>query len=77
MITRSIGFVTLFLIFGGCTPLHQGDSRKITAWGVYAVTGVGVIGIGYIHTERGPGENILSEESAKPFLPRLAAPIMK
>jgi hypothetical protein len=66
--------LAMVLFLSGCT-LTDNHSRKVTAWGVWCTAAA--CGIGYWHSERGPGENILSEESAKPFLPRLASPIMK
>ena len=51
-------------MMSGCTPLNQGDSRKITAWGIWCTAAA--CGVGYWHSERGPGENIQSEQSAKP-----------
>lgn len=52
------------LFFSSCTPLLQGEGRKITMYGVWAAAYGGIVGIGYLHTERGP--NVKSEESDKP-----------
>lgn len=56
-------------MLAGCQPLRNGESRKITAWGFWAVVGANPIGIGYWHSERGPGPDIDSEQSAPPPAP--------
>lgn len=48
----------------GCEPLRKGENRKITAWGIWAAPFGTPVGIGYWHSERGPG--VESEQSAKP-----------
>ena len=66
MVKRAIG-LGLALFLSGCA-LNQGESRKITAWGIWAVPFGSPVGIGYWHSERGP--DVKSEESAKPGLPQ-------
>lgn len=63
---------TLWLLLAGCTSLREGENRKITAWGFWAVIYGNPIGIGYWHSERGPG--VESEESAKPPVPQTLVP---
>jgi len=58
-------FFTLFL-FTGCA-LNQGENRKVTAWGIWALVAGNPIGVGYWHSERGP--DVKSEMSAKPKIP--------
>ena len=48
----------------GCSALAPGQSRKITAWGLWYAGAPGVIGLGYWHSEK--GDDVKSEESAKP-----------
>jgi hypothetical protein len=59
----------LALSLAGCS-LPQG-TRKITAWGIGAIPtgGIPIPIIGYWHSEH--GENVESEESAKPPTPEL------
>jgi len=67
-----VAFVTVILTMSlaGCSTLNPGDSRKITAWGIWAAPLGTPIGIGYWHSERGPSGDIKSETSAKPQLPK-------
>lgn len=51
----------------GCS-LNSGETRKITAWGIWTVVAGNPLGVGYWHSERGPGDDIKSEQSAKPSL---------
>lgn len=60
------GFLLLFSL-AGCSTLREGENRKITAWGIWAVVMGAPIGIGYWHSERGP--DVESEQSAQPKLP--------
>lgn len=61
----------LAVLVSGCSlNLREGETRKITAWGIWAAPLGMPIGIGYWHSERGPGENIKSETSAKPGIPK-------
>ena len=53
------------LMLGGCS-LSPGENRKVTAWGVWCSPGA--CGVGYWHSERGP--DVVSEESARPGLPK-------
>lgn len=69
-ILAAIGLGVL-LSLAGCQPLMEGETRKITAWGFWAVVGANPIGIGYWHSERGPA--VKSEESAKP--PNMMIPV--
>ena len=56
--------VILALLGSGCGALHPGESRKVTAWGLWYAGAPGVIGLGYWHSER--GDEVKSEQSAKP-----------
>lgn len=68
---RLLPALLLFLCLGCSprimTPLNEGESRSITLWGWWAVIYGSPIGIGYLHTERGP--NVQSFEPAKPPAP--------
>lgn len=59
--------IMALLLFSACEPLRDGESRKITAWGFWAVIYGSPVGVGYWHSERGP--NVQSEESARPPAP--------
>lgn len=61
--------IAVALALGGCS-LGAGESRKITAWGLWYAGAPGVIGLGYWHSER--GDDVKSEESAKP--PKVSVP---
>lgn len=63
-----IGLIVFALMFGGCSTLREGENRKITAWGLWAVVMGAPVGVGYWHSERGP--DVESEQSAKPGLPK-------
>ncbi|MSR15348.1 MAG: hypothetical protein EXR86_12450 [Gammaproteobacteria bacterium] len=64
--------VTLSL--NGCQALREGETRKITAWGVWGVFMGAPMGVGYWHSER--GDEIKSEQSAKPSdASKLLAPL--
>lgn len=52
------------LLAPGCSALREGETRKITAWGIWGVVMGAPIGIGYWHSER--GDDVQSETSAKP-----------
>jgi hypothetical protein len=60
----------------GCSNLgivrHEGELRKATAWGVYCVPGA--CGVGYVHTEVGPGDKVKSDESFPPTIPLPVVP---
>ena len=56
--------IIVFLLLTGCSALKEGENRKITAWGIWAVVMGAPIGVGYWHSERGP--DVKSEESSKP-----------
>jgi hypothetical protein len=53
----------------GCA-VRDGQMRKVTAWGIWTVVAGNPLGIGYWHSEIGPAEQIKSEISDKPALPR-------
>ena len=56
------------ILFAGClSPLREGESRVITAWGIWAAPFGTPIGVGYWHSERGPDR--LSTAPEKPGLP--------
>jgi hypothetical protein len=59
-----IKLLLIVVILSGCQPLNQGDSRKITAYGIYCT--YYTCGIGYWHSERGPSEDIKTENSSTP-----------
>jgi hypothetical protein len=48
--------------------LRENETRKITTYGIYGLVMGSPIGIGYWHSERGPGDKIQSEQSARPGL---------
>lgn len=69
---RSIG-LALCLSASSCAALREGETRKITAWGIWGVVMGAPIGVGYWHSER--GDDVKSEQSAKPSdATRLVAP---
>jgi hypothetical protein len=68
---RIIYAVALGLVLSatmGCSTLKEGETRKITAWGIWGVVLGAPLGIGYWHSER--GDDVKSEQSAKPGLPK-------
>lgn len=68
LVMALIGFILGLLFLSGCT-LPTG-TRKVTAWGVGFVpnpTGIPLPFAGYWHSEH--GEDVISEESARPALP--------
>ena len=69
-------FFAALICLGGCA-LNPGESRKITAWGFWAVVFGEPVGIGYWHSERGPSKDIDSEQSAKPPSPTIQNPKAK
>ena len=63
-------FVVVLAVLGsGCSALEPGQTRKITAWGLWYAGAPGVIGLGYLHSEK--GDDVKSETSAKPPVPKL------
>lgn len=62
-----VALIALALVLSGCQSLRKGEDRKITAWGIWAVPFGAPIGVGYWHSER--GDDVKSEESAKPGIP--------
>lgn len=54
----------LAMLSAGCSTLREGETRKITAYGIWAVVMGAPIGIGYWHSER--GDDVKSEQSSKP-----------
>ena len=73
ILTVAILLGLLLSAIQGCA-LNPGESRKITAWGIWAAPMGLPVGIGYWHSERGPGGDIKSETSAKPELPKGLTP---
>lgn len=60
--------LSLFLILSACS-LPPGQTRKITAWGIWNVNAyTGILGVGYWHSEA--GEGVESEKSASPMKPK-------
>ena len=65
---RTLLLASALVVLTSCTTLREGENRKITAWGVWAVVMGAPIGVGYWHSERGP--DVDSEQSAKPAIPK-------
>ena len=63
-----VALLLVVLLAGGCSALREGETRKITAWGIWAVVMGAPVGIGYWHSER--GDDVVGEESAKPEMPK-------
>jgi hypothetical protein len=59
--------VVAFLLFSGCA-VEPGQTRKITAYGIWSVVAGNPIGLGYWHSEIGDSDKIKSEESDQPGL---------
>ena len=57
----------LAVFLSGCSTLRSGEDRKITAWGLWYAGPMGIVGLGYWHSER--GDEVKSEQSAKPPAP--------
>jgi len=53
--------ILICFLLSSCA-LNDGESRKITAYGIWCT--YSACGIGYWHSERGP--NVESEQSSKP-----------
>ena len=56
-------WIGLCLVLSGCA-LDNAQFRKVTAWGIWCTPAA--CGVGYWHSERGPGDKVISEQSAGP-----------
>lgn len=76
---KGLSFCLTLILLSGCASITrtENESRKIVAWGLWAVVYGSPVGIGYWKSEVGPAAHIKSEESAKPELPVWSAPELR